>query len=114
MNIVRRTFGLAAAGEPSSMEEVRKRERAKANDKPGRQIAEYDEIFGADSVYVGSVAEVDGDLIRLSATDVGLDNRPNHYIPMSAVARIEHGAMWLKINASDVVSFEKGTTTYAS
>jgi hypothetical protein len=112
MDTVRHAFALAAAGDYPSLEQSRKRVRREARDAKHRQIEAGSRIFGTDGVFVGSVAEVDGDLIKLAASEIGLDSRPHHYIPLGLVDRVEQGMVQLRVKASEAVSFEKGTSTY--
>ena len=67
------------------------------------QISEDMEIVGADGVHVGKVDHMDGDRVKLARKDQehGVVMGHHHYLPLSAVASVDGGKVWLSANASE-------------
>jgi hypothetical protein len=73
------------------------------------QIREHAEVVGADGVHVGKVDRVEGARIKLTKKDSGEGSHEghHHYIPMSLVAGVDGGTVWLSANADVAVTFEE-------
>lgn len=67
------------------------------------QIREDMEVVGADGVHVGKVDHVEGDRVKLARKDEahGVRMEHHHYVPLSAVASVDGGKVWLSANASE-------------
>jgi hypothetical protein len=111
MDIFRRAYWLAAASDSAVVQQVNQSPPPLAMSP--LQLEVRAEIFGIDGVYVGAVGGVAGDLIKLFGPHAGSDDRPDHYMPLHLVDRVEDGVVILRVAASDVVSFEEGATQYA-
>jgi hypothetical protein len=80
------------------------------------QIQEHAEVIGADGVHVGTVDRVEGDRIKLTKKDSGveLDDGQtsehaghHHYISLGLVADVEGDKVRLSANADVAVTFEE-------
>ncbi|MBN9071733.1 MAG: DUF2171 domain-containing protein [Rhizobiales bacterium] len=73
------------------------------------KIQEHAEIVGADGVHVGTVDRVEGDRIKLTKADSGMGshNGHHHYMPLSLVAEVQDGKVWLSANSDVAVTFEQ-------
>jgi len=67
------------------------------------QIREDMEVVGADGVHVGKVDHMEGDRVKLARKDEahGVRMEHHHYVPLSAVASVDGGKVWLSANASE-------------
>lgn len=78
------------------------------------QIAEHDEVIGADGVHIGTVDHVRGGRIQLTKRDShaeieGADQGEahHHFIPGGLVASIGDGVVRLSANGDVAVTFEE-------
>ncbi|WP_299359135.1 DUF2171 domain-containing protein [uncultured Paracoccus sp.] len=67
------------------------------------QIIEHMDVVGADGVHVGKVDHLDGDRIKLTRTDEahGQMSSHHHYLPLSHVASVDGGRVWLSADATN-------------
>lgn len=79
-------------------------------------IREHMEVIGADGVHVGTVDRVEGDRIKLTKADSGVEIEGagegdhaghHHFIPAGLVAEIEGETVRLSANADVAVTFEE-------
>lgn len=73
------------------------------------QIKEHAEVVGADGVHVGKVDRVEGNRIKLTRQDSGQGSHKghHHYIPLSLVAGVDGGKVWLSANSDIAITFEE-------
>jgi hypothetical protein len=80
------------------------------------QIREHMEVIGADGVHVGTVDKVEGDRIKLTKKDQGVELEGgeasdhaghHHYLSIGLVADIEGDQVRLSANADVAVTFEE-------
>ena len=66
-------------------------------------IREHMEVVGADGVHVGRVDHLDGERVKLARKDPehGQHDEHHHYLPLSAVASVDGGKLWLSANAAN-------------
>jgi hypothetical protein len=79
-------------------------------------IQEHMEVIGADGVHVGTVDRVEGDRIKLTKKDSGVELEDgqssdhaghHHYISTGLVAEVEDDKVRLSANADVAVTFEE-------
>jgi hypothetical protein len=68
-------------------------------------IKEHAEVIGADGVHVGTVDHVQGDRIKLTKRDTA-DGR-HHFISIGLVAEVEGDVVRLSANADVAITFEE-------
>ena len=80
------------------------------------QIKEHAEVIGADGVHVGTVDKVEGDRIKLTKKDSGVELEDgqqsdhaghHHFISLGLVADVEGDTVRLSANADVAVTFEE-------
>jgi hypothetical protein len=72
------------------------------------KVKENMEVIGADGVHVGTVERVEGERIRLRASDsFGRHEGHHHYIEMGFVAGVEGNKVRLSANADIAVTLEE-------
>lgn len=69
-------------------------------------ITEHMEVVGADGVHVGTVDHVDGDRIKLTKKDGGAHDH-HHYISGGLVAEVEGDVVRLSANADVAILLEE-------
>jgi hypothetical protein len=66
-----------------------------------KDITEHMEVVGSDGGHVGTVDSVDGDRIKLTkGDDPDGSGQHHHFLPLSAVARVEGGKVRLNVAAA--------------
>ncbi len=78
-------------------------------------IREHMEVIGADGVHLGTVDKVDGDRIKLTKADSGVElegaegthSGHHHYISLGLVAAVDGDQVRLSANAANAVLFEE-------
>ncbi|MDX8478859.1 DUF2171 domain-containing protein [Mesorhizobium sp. VK24D] len=73
------------------------------------KIRERMEVVGADGVHIGTVDGIEGKRIKLTKADSGQGShrRHHHFIPLSLVAEVDGGKVWLSANSDVAVTFEE-------
>ena len=64
------------------------------------EIREHMEVTGSDGKHVGTVDSVEGDSIKLTASDPTSGGR-HHFIPADMVASVRDGAVYLNLSAEE-------------
>ena len=78
-------------------------------------IREHMEVIGADGVHLGTVDKVDGDRIKLTKADSGVQlegaegahSGHHHYIALGLVAAVEGNQVRLSATGANAVLFEE-------
>ena len=78
-------------------------------------IREHMEVIGADGAHVGTVDKVDGDRIKLTKADSGVQSEGqqgqhtghHHYISLGLVAGVEGDQVRLSATGANAVMFEE-------
>ena len=78
-------------------------------------IREHMEVIGADGAHVGTVDKVDGDRIKLTKADSGVQiegqqgqhTGHHHYISLGLVAGVEGNQVRLSATGANAVNFEE-------
>jgi|GEM_PF-102692 len=71
------------------------------------QIRSHQPVVGADGEPVGTVDAIEGDRIKLTKNDAQARGR-HHYIPLSAVANVDHSVRLAAPAAEAIRSWQEG------
>lgn len=67
-------------------------------------IEEHMEVVGSCGNHVGTVDHVEGERIKLTASDDADGGGHHHYLPLSAVASVENGRVVLSMNHKEALA----------
>lgn len=67
------------------------------------QIGEHMEVVGSCGMHVGTVDHMEGDRIKLTKGDDPDGGGHHHYLPLTAIARVEGGRVVLTMNHEEAL-----------
>lgn len=71
------------------------------------QVKEHMDVIGADGAHLGTVDAVEGDRIKLTKADSGQHAGHHHYLSAGLIAEVEGNVVRLSATAANALLFEE-------